>query len=259
MTLVRIKDLEVTIGSKIILEDINLEIEEGSVTTFVGPSGSGKTTLLRTINLLQEQSKGSIEIDGILAEAGKISKATVHDIRKHSTMVFQHFNLFKNLTVRDNVAIPLILTGQANRKEANERAEEVLEKLGLIQLADQYPVTLSGGQQQRVSIARAIASKPKIVLFDEPTSALDPELVESVLQTIETLARENISMVLVTHEMEFARRLSDQVFFLENGKILAKGSAKEILSKEGYNTRIRNFVSSLSNKSDNESLASSSL
>lgn len=248
MPLIDIKDLDVRIGQIDILNNINLQIEEGTVTAFVGPSGSGKTTLLRSINLLQEPSQGSLRVGSATAEAGHITKKVIHDIRQQSTMVFQQFNLFKNLTVHENVARPLVLNGKANRLEADERAKEVLKKLGLELLSDKYPATLSGGQQQRVSIARAIASKPKIVLFDEPTSALDPELVESVLETIESLAKEKISMILVTHEMAFARRIADKAVFLENGSILAQGTAKNILSKRGDNARIRQFVTSLTSE-----------
>ena len=244
MSLIKVKNLSVNIGQKPVLKQINLEVEEGTVTAFVGPSGSGKTTLLRTLNLLQEPSEGSVEVNGSVAEAGHISKQVIAQVRQNSAMVFQQFNLFKNKTALENVAAPLILNGQLPKAAARQRAQEVLEQVGLGQVAHQYPVTLSGGQQQRVSIARAIAVRPKVILLDEPTSALDPELVESVLQTIAALAREHITMVLVTHEMEFARQIADQAVFIEDGEILDQGPAKELLSGDQPG-RISTFVNSL--------------
>lgn len=214
------------------------------MTAFVGPSGSGKTTLLRTLNLLQQPSSGSVTINGVTAEAGQINKKKIQDLRQNSAMVFQQFNLFKNLTVRQNVSSPLLFNKILSQKEALERAEEVIDSVGLSSVIDQYPITLSGGQQQRVSIARAIAVKPKVILLDEPTSALDPELVESVLRTIADLARQHITMVLVTHEMEFAKQIADNVVFIENGEVIKQGTANEILSGAG-NDRISSFVNSL--------------
>ncbi|WP_311407333.1 amino acid ABC transporter ATP-binding protein [Liquorilactobacillus uvarum] len=244
MSLIELKDLSVNIGKKKILKHINLNIEEGTVTAFVGPSGSGKTTLLRTLNLLQFPSAGSLKVGKTNVIAGKIVPKTVHDFRQNSAMVFQQFNLFKNLTALENVANPLVYNHLANKKEANKSALNLLKKMGLEKVIFQYPATLSGGQQQRVSIARAVAMKPRVVLFDEPTSALDPELVESVLQTIAELARERITMILVTHEMEFARQIADEAVFIENGEILSKGSAKELLSGQ-TSPRIDSFINSL--------------
>lgn len=226
------------------MKHINLQVEEGTVTAFVGPSGSGKTTLLRTLNLLQEPSDGAVSIAGITAEAKNITKKKIQLLRQNSAMVFQQFNLFKNMTVRQNVVSPLVFNGLASKKEAEKRAEKVIQQVGLQEVIDQYPVTLSGGQQQRVSIARAIAVKPKVILLDEPTSALDPELVESVLKTIASLASQHITMVLVTHEMEFARQIADNAVFIEDGQIVDQGPAKDILSGEG-NGRISSFVNSL--------------
>ncbi|AKM51150.1 amino acid ABC transporter ATP-binding protein [Limosilactobacillus fermentum] len=244
MSLIKARNLSVKIGQKQILKRINLDVEEGTVTAFIGPSGSGKTTLLRTLNLLQEPSEGTIEVNGTKIEAGKIDKRQVEELRQNSAMVFQQFNLFKNMTALENVAAPLILNGQLPKKEARQLAREVLAEVGLEQVADQYPITLSGGQQQRVSIARAIAVKPKVILFDEPTSALDPELVGDVLQTIANLAKEHITMILVTHEMDFARQIADQAFFIEDGEIFDQGPASELLSGRGAG-RISSFVNSL--------------
>ncbi|KRN07371.1 glutamine ABC transporter, ATP-binding protein GlnQ [Liquorilactobacillus sucicola DSM 21376 = JCM 15457] len=238
------KDLSVNIGKKKILKHINLNIEEGTVTALVGPSGSGKTTLLRTLNLLQIPTAGSLKVGTTTAIAGKIDTKTIHDLRQNSAMVFQQFNLFKNLTALENVANPLIYTNLANKKEAHKTALKILKKIGLEEVITQYPATLSGGQQQRVSIARAVAVRPRVILFDEPTSALDPELVESVLQTIAGLAKENITMILVTHEMDFARQIADEAVFIENGEVLSKGPAKELLSGR-TSPRIDSFINSL--------------
>lgn len=245
MSLIELKHIDVTIGQKEVLRDINLTIEPGTVTAFVGPSGSGKTTLLRTINLLQKPRNGLLKVAGMEVDTQHLSKQDVRTIRQHSTMVFQHFNLFKNYNVLNNVAKPLVLSGKHSKKEAEQLAREALEKVGLKDFADQYPVTLSGGQQQRVAIARAIAFKPEIILFDEPTSALDPEMVESVLQVIAALARENVSMILVTHEMAFARKIADTAVFIEDGRILTQGPAKLLLSNDSSHDRVRSFVNSL--------------
>lgn len=232
------------IGQKQILKHIDLTVEAGQVTAFVGPSGSGKTTLLRTLNLLQLPTTGTITIGGVTVAADQISKKTIKQVRQNSAMVFQQFNLFKNMTVKQNVAAPLILNGILKREQAEKEAQLVLEEVGLTQVADQYPATLSGGQQQRVSIARAIAVKPKVILLDEPTSALDPELVESVLNTISALAQKNITMVIVTHEMAFARQVANQAVFIEDGEILQQGPAAQLLSGN-IPSRISSFVNSL--------------
>ncbi len=245
--MIKIKNLSVILGDKQALKNVNLEVEEGSVTAIVGPSGSGKTTLLRTLNLLQLPSEGGLEVDGISVSAKKISKSTVKQFRQKSTMVFQQFNLFKNLTALENVMSPLIYNKLAKFDEARQLALSILNEFGLSEIVNQYPVTLSGGQQQRVSIARALISKPKVVLFDEPTSALDPEMVSSVLNIIAKLASQNITMIIVTHEIEFARQIADQAIFIENGEVIDQGPAKTLLSVKG-NGRISDFVNSLENR-----------
>lgn len=227
------------------MKHINLSVEEGTVTAFVGPSGSGKTTLLRTLNLLQLPNTGRLSVAGMTVTADHITKKKIQAIRQNSAMVFQQFNLFKNMTVKQNVAAPLVLTGEATKKQAEVRALKVLEEVGLSNVIDQYPITLSGGQQQRVSIARAIVGKPKVILLDEPTSALDPELVESVLNTIAALAKQHITMVLVTHEMAFARQIADQAVFIENGQVVDQGPANQLLAGSDKG-RISSFVNSLS-------------
>ncbi|MCP9312008.1 amino acid ABC transporter ATP-binding protein [Liquorilactobacillus satsumensis] len=245
--MIKVKNLAVQFGKKKVLNNINLEIPEGSVTAIVGPSGSGKTTLLRTLNLLQLPSDGSIAIDDAQIDAQHIERAKIKQIRTKSTMVFQQFNLFKNLTALENVMSPLVYNKKTKLNEARKTALAVLKDFGLEKIAAQYPVTLSGGQQQRVSIARAIVAKPKVVLFDEPTSALDPELVAGVLNAIAKLAEQDITMVIVTHEIEFARQIADQAIFVEDGEIVDQGVAKELLSTQG-NGRIANFVNSLVNR-----------
>ena len=245
MTLISLKNLDVTIGKKQILKNIDLEVEEGSVTVFIGPSGSGKTTLLRTINLLQKPIQGILRISNTEVDTSKLSKNDIREIRQYSTMVFQSFNLFKNFTVLENVYRPLILNGKYSKTEAKEIALQALKDVGLEKFASQYPATLSGGQQQRVAIARAVAFHQEVILFDEPTYSLDPEMVESVLQVIANLAKKNITMILVTHEMEFARKIADKAVFIENGEILTQGDAKILLSNEGSHDRVRSFVNSL--------------
>ncbi|CAD0163892.1 putative sulfur aminoacid ABC transporter (ATP-binding protein) [Streptococcus thermophilus] len=245
MTFISLKNLDVTIGKKQILKNIDLEVEKGSVTVFIGPSGSGKTTLLRTINLLQKPSQGILRISNTEVDTSKLSKNAIREIRQYSTMIFQSFNLFKNFTVLENVYRPLILNGKYSKSEAKEIALQALKDVGLEKFASQYPATLSGGQQQRVAIARAVAFHPEVILFDEPTSSLDPEMVESVLQVIVNLAKKNITMILVTHEMEFARKIADKAVFIENGEILTQGDAKILLSNEGSHDRVRSFVNSL--------------
>lgn len=245
MTLISLKNLDVTIGKKQILKNIDLEVEEGSVTVFIGPSGSGKTTLLRTINLLQKPSQGILRISNTEVDTSKLSKNAIREIRQYSTMVFQSFNLFKNFTVLENVYRPLIINGKYSKTEAKEISLQALKDVGLEKFASQYPATLSGGQQQRVAIARAVAFHPEVILFDEPTSSLDPEMVESVLQVIANLTKKNITMILVTHEMEFARKIADKAVFIENGEILTQGDAKILLSNEGSHDRVRSFVNSL--------------
>ena len=245
MTLISLKNLDVTIGKKQILKNIDLEVEKGSVTVFIGPSGSGKTTLLRTINLLQKPSQGILRISNTEVDTSKLSKNAIREIRQYSTMIFQSFNLFKNFTVLENVYRPLILNGKYSKSEAKEIALQALKDVGLEKFASQYPATLSGGQQQRVAIARAVAFHPEVILFDDPTSSLFPEMVESVLQVIVNLAKKNITMILVTHEMEFARKIADKAVFIENGEILTQGDAKILLSNEGSHDRVRSFVNSL--------------
>jgi glutamate transport system ATP-binding protein len=200
-----------------VLRDINLEVDAGQVVVVLGPSGSGKSTLCRTINRLEPIDSGTIEIDGeSLPAEGKALAALRADVG----MVFQSFNLFAHKTILDNVTLAPLKVRKVNKDEARKRAMELLERVGIANQSDKYPAQLSGGQQQRAAIARALAMKPKVMLFDEPTSALDPEMVQEVLDVMTTLAREGMTMLVVTHEMGFARRAANRVIFMDGGEVV---------------------------------------
>lgn len=210
-----------------VLKGINLTIEEGQTVSLLGSSGSGKSTLLRCINLLETPDEGRISIGDFSFDASAITKHVKTEARKRTAMVFQNFGLFANKTALENVTEALIVVRKIKKKEAEDIGRHYLDKVGLLQQADQYPVTLSGGQKQRVAISRALALEPKILLFDEPTSALDPELVTEVLKVIRKVAEENVTMLIVTHEMDFAKDVSDRVAFMADGQILEEGSGSE--------------------------------
>lgn len=244
MALIEVKNLSVSIHEKEILSNVNLSINEGEVTVLVGPSGSGKTTLLRCLNLLQRPTEGTIKIGNTQIDAKHLKKKDIHLLRKNSSMVFQQFNLFKNMTAVENIMAPLLLNKLATWEDAHSQAIDLLKNVELDMLAEQYPSKLSGGQQQRIAIARAIATKPEVVLLDEPTSALDPELVGSVLQTILRLAEQHITMVIVTHEMKFAKLIADQIVFIEKGEIIHQGNPESVLSEKGPK-RVSDFMNSV--------------
>jgi ABC-type polar amino acid transport system ATPase subunit len=221
--LICIRNLYKTYGQTEVLHGIDLDIAAGEVVVVIGPSGSGKSTLIRCINLLEEFQKGEITVDGDKVVRGR----SLAKVRAEVGMVFQSFNLFPHLTALANVALgPLRVRGMA-RQEANARAKALLEKVGLAEHAGKLPGQLSGGQQQRVAIARALAMEPKVLLFDEPTSALDPEMVGEVLDVMQNLARTGVTMVIVTHEMGFARRVADRVIFMESGRLVEQGSPEQ--------------------------------
>ena len=231
-------------GEKVVLDDISLNVRSGEVISVIGPSGSGKTTLIRTINALQDIDGGSIRFhdeDWIDGEAGYSLSKTFHEDVIHMGMVFQSFNLFPHKTVLENVTMAPLYHKLGSATELREKALGYLEKVGLAAHATKYPHQLSGGQKQRVAIARALAMEPKVILFDEPTSALDPELVGEVLQTIELLADEGMTMIIVTHEMRFATKISDRIVMLEDGKMAANVTADE-LAKAPKDARIRQFM-----------------
>ncbi len=229
-----------------VINDISLSVREGEVVSVIGPSGSGKSTLLRCATMLERMDGGELIYLGEKAaweENGRCiyaGKNKIKEIRKNFGLVFQNFNLFPHYSVLKNITDAPVCVDGISKKEAKERALKLLEELGLSDKADAYPCQLSGGQQQRVSIARALALQPKLLFFDEPTSALDPELTGEVLRVIKQLAKEHMTMIIVTHEMEFARELSDRIIFMEQGVIQAQGTPEEIFSSD--KERVRAFI-----------------
>ena len=234
---IRITDLEKHFGSLQVLKGITLNVSPGEVVVIFGRSGSGKSTLLRCINFLEEPTSGVIEVDGTRLDVGHNTRARrelIRQIRLKAGMVFQEFNLFPHLTVMENlIEAPCTVKGEG-KKEATERGRELLAKVGLGEKADEYPIRLSGGQKQRVAIARALNMTPRIMLFDEPTSALDPELIGEVLGVMKDLAGDGMTMVVVTHEMGFAREVSDRMVFFHEGVILEEGPPKEMFASPKF-------------------------
>ncbi|EPC00630.1 ABC transporter [Litchfieldella anticariensis FP35 = DSM 16096] len=229
-------------GSLHVLQDIDLEITPGEVVVIIGASGSGKSTLIRCVNGLEEFQNGHIEVDGNeLLPNGKSSKA-LQTIRTEVGMVFQQFNLFPHLSVRDNVTLAPIKVRRLDRGRATEIANKLLERVGISDQADKYPSQLSGGQQQRVALARALAMEPRLMLFDEPTSALDPEMIGEVLDAMRELANEGMTMMIVTHEMGFAREVADRVIYIHGGQIVEQGSPREVFDNPQHE-RTQNFLS----------------
>lgn len=245
-TLLQISHMRKGFDGLHVLKDISLSVKEGEVVSIIGPSGSGKSTLLRCATMLEKMDGGELSyLDEPAAweEAGKCvyaPKQKLKEIRKHFGLVFQNFNLFPHYSVMKNIIDAPVSVDGISKKEAKQRAEKLLLQLGLSDKADAYPYQLSGGQQQRVSIARALALQPKILFFDEPTSALDPELTGEVLKVIKQLAAEHMTMIIVTHEMQFARELSDRIIFMEQGVIQAEGTPEEIFASE--HERVREFI-----------------
>ncbi len=238
MSIVEFKKVTKSFGDLVILDEVDLKIEIGEKVVLIGPSGSGKSTLLRCINALEEINGGDLVVDGFSVKGGA---KNVRIIRQEAGMVFQQFNLFPQMTTLQNVAFgPRRVRGTPER-EANEQAMELLDKVGLSDKADSFPNELSGGQQQRVAIARALAIKPKLMLFDEPTSSLDPELRHEVLQVMQELAEDGMTMIVVTHEMTFARKVGTRLIFMENGKISVDGEPTELLQNT-ENPRLQEFL-----------------
>ncbi|WP_404466662.1 amino acid ABC transporter ATP-binding protein [Planococcus rifietoensis] len=236
-----IQNLKVSFGDKEVLKGVDLQVNKGDVVTFIGPSGTGKTTILKCVNYLVEPDEGQMQLADVSVDFKKIHKKEVLQLRRNTAMVFQQFNLFKNKTVIENVMDAQIAVQKKSKKEAYERSIDLLEKVGLLEKKDEYPSRLSGGQQQRVSIARALAVEPDVVLFDEPTSSLDPELVAEVLKVIERVAQTGVTILLVTHEMDFARKVSNKIVFMEKGHIVEQGSPEEIF-EQSQNERTRQFL-----------------
>ena len=238
MAMIEVRNLTKKFGELAAVDDVSFAVEDGEVLVIIGSSGSGKSTVLRCINHLEKPDGGEIYVEGSL-----VSEENIQAVRKDVTMVFQNFNLFENMTVIENIISAPIHVNKVDKNTARKDAIRLLKIVGLEGKADEKPKSLSGGQKQRVAIARALAMKPKAILFDEPTSALDPEMVGEVLEVMKKLAREGMTMVVVTHEMGFAREVGDKVIFMEHGKIVEQGSSQEIFENPKHH-RTKAFVSS---------------
>lgn len=240
MSMISIKDLHKSFGDHEILRGIDLEVEKSEVVVIIGPSGSGKSTLLRCVNYLELPTGGTITIDGETITR----EVNINTIRAEVGMVFQHFNLFGHMSVMDNITLAPIKVRGMEKAEAEELAEKLLTRVGLKDKAHARPSELSGGQQQRVAIARALAMRPKIMLFDEPTSALDPEMVNEVLDVMKSLAESGMTMMVVTHEMGFARQVADRVLFVDGGKIVEQGKPEDLFSNP-QESRTQDFLAKI--------------
>ena len=237
--MIDVKNLSKSFGNLQVLSDITEHISAGEKVVIIGPSGSGKSTFLRCLNLLEEPSAGSITFDGTEITN---PKTNIDLIRRQMGMVFQHFNLFPNMTIKKNITLAPVRTGLMSQAEADELALQLLRRVGLEEKADAYPNQLSGGQKQRIAIVRALAMNPKVMLFDEPTSALDPEMVGEVLEVMKELASEGITMVVVTHEMGFAREVGSRILFMDEGKIVEQGTPAEVFDNPKH-PRLQEFLS----------------
>ncbi|MDD7362772.1 MAG: amino acid ABC transporter ATP-binding protein [Peptoniphilus sp.] len=240
--MIEIKNLKKSFGDLDVLKDISLRMNKGEVLAIIGPSGTGKSTLLRCMNYLEEPDSGTIRIGDFEADFTKITKKQVHELRKCSSMVFQQYNLFANKTISENVEEALIVVQKMEKDKAKQMALDKLKLVGLLDKQDEYPSRLSGGQQQRAGIARALAVNPQVILFDEPTSALDPELVDEVLNTIKALSNLDITMIIVTHEMKFAKNVADQVIFMSEGVIVEEGTPDDVFNHPKHD-RTKRFLS----------------
>lgn len=245
--MLKLTNVHKSFGKTEVLKGISLNVEKGSVTAIIGPSGAGKTTLLRCINFLEKADTGLLDFDDIHIDLEKVSKKTMLEIRRKTAFVFQNYNLFANMTALENVMEGLVTARKVPKAEAKDRVIKALEKVGLKDRADFYPSSLSGGQQQRVGIARALAVNPEVILFDEPTSALDPELTGEVLSVIKQLASEGTTMVIVTHEMSFARDTADKVIFMDKGQIIEEGKSSKIFTSP-KEARTRQFLQRFENQ-----------
>ncbi|MCR1900299.1 amino acid ABC transporter ATP-binding protein [Irregularibacter muris] len=239
--MITVKNLYKEFGDLQVLKGINQEVKKGEVVVVVGPSGSGKSTFLRCINLLEQPTQGEIWIDG---QNIMDSKVNINDIRQKVGMVFQHFNLFPHLTILDNISLAPMKVRGLSKEESSQLALNLLEKVGLKNKAQSYPVQLSGGQKQRIAIARALAMEPEIMLFDEPTSALDPEMVKEVLGVMKDLALEGMTMMVVTHEMGFAKEVGDRIIFMDEGLVVEEGIPEQMFSNPSH-PRLKEFLSKI--------------
>ena len=236
--MIDVKNLSKSFGDHLVLDDISQHICPGEKVVVIGPSGSGKSTFLRCLNLLETPSGGTISFQGTVITDPKVK---IDQVRQHMGMVFQHFNLFPNMTIRKNITLAPVRTGLMKQEEADAQADALLERVGLTDKADAYPSQLSGGQKQRVAIVRALAMKPQVMLFDEPTSALDPEMVGEVLDVMKELARDGMTMVVVTHEMGFAREVGSRVLFMDEGVVLEENTPGELFGHP-RSERLRSFL-----------------
>ena len=237
--MIDVKNLSKSFGDHLVLDDISQHIYPGEKVVVIGPSGSGKSTFLRCLNLLETPSAGTISFQGTVITDPKVK---IDQVRQQMGMVFQHFNLFPNMTIRKNITLAPVRTGLMKQEEADAQADQLLERVGLTDKADAYPSQLSGGQKQRVAIVRALAMKPQVMLFDEPTSALDPEMVGEVLDVMKELARDGMTMVVVTHEMGFAREVGSRVLFMAGGKVLEEAPPAELFGNPKH-PRLQDFLS----------------
>jgi polar amino acid transport system ATP-binding protein len=237
--LIQVQDLKKSFGTQVVLDGITTEIDQGEVVAIIGPSGCGKSTFLRSLNLLEEPTSGTILFEGTDITDKSVD---INKMRQKIGMVFQQFNLFPNYTIQDNITLAPVKLGLMTQQEAENKAKELLERVGLPERANDYPSQLSGGQKQRIAIARALAMNPDVMLFDEPTSALDPEMVGEVLELMRELARDGMTMVVVTHEMGFAREVANRVLFIDEGKIQEENRPEEFFANP-KNPRLREFLS----------------
>lgn len=242
--MIKLENIHKSFGNIEVLKGINLQVNRGDIISILGPSGSGKTTLLRCINFLDKATDGRVTIDELSLDVRGASKKDIIELRKKTSMVFQNYNLFQHKTVLQNIIEGPIIVQKISEKEAKEQASALLKKIGLEHKADVYPSSLSGGQQQRIGIARALAMNPEVILFDEPTSALDPELVGEVLDVIRKIARDGITMIIVTHEMDFAREISNQIIFMDAGVVVEEGDPQSIFNAPKHE-RTRQFLKRL--------------
>ena len=238
--MIEVKNLEKSFSDLHILKGITTTIEKGEKVVIIGPSGSGKSTFVRCLNRLEQPTSGQILFEG--QDLTRMPDKQLYAVREKMGMVFQHFHMFPHLTIRKNITLAPVKLGLMNQQQANETAERLLKKVGLSDKAEQYPNQLSGGQKQRIAIARALAMNPDVMLFDEPTSALDPEMVGEVLELMRELASEGMTMVVVTHEMGFAREVASRVMFMDGGKIMEENAPQEFFSNP-KNPRLREFLS----------------
>ena len=237
--MIDVKNLSKSFGDNLVLDNISEHINPGDKVVIIGPSGSGKSTFLRCLNLMEYSTSGTITFDGVETTNPKVN---IDSVRRQMGMVFQHFNLFPNMTIRKNITLAPVRTKLMTQAEADEKAMALLRRVGLEDKADAYPSQLSGGQKQRIAIVRALAMNPKVILFDEPTSALDPEMVGEVLAVMKELADEGMTMVVVTHEMGFAREVGNRVLFMDGGKIVEQGTPEEVFGSPKH-PRLQDFLS----------------